>query len=281
MWINQHNISRRRLLQQGGQIAATALFPTLAHAQSRRLEQVGLQLYTLRKEMSADLAGTLGRVAELGYREMEFAGYFEHGAAEIRQLLDDNGLISPAAHVPLEAIRNNLQAELDFAAELGQRYLVLPFVPENERSADHYKRHAETLNTAGEAARRVGLKMGYHNHAFEFEGSGDQLHYDVLLAETDPQLVDFELDLFWISKAQVDPLQYFVRHPGRFSLLHVKDMDTLGRMVDVGRGSIDFAGIFAQVETAGFRHYFVEHDNPVDGLASVADSIAALRRLRF
>ncbi|MBT8147233.1 MAG: sugar phosphate isomerase/epimerase, partial [Gammaproteobacteria bacterium] len=111
--------------------------------------------------------------------------------------------------------------------------------------------------------------------------TGGQVHYDLLLNETDADLVDFELDLFWITVAGFDPLSYFSNHPGRFTMLHVKDRDTHGRMADVGLGTIDFPGIFSHAETAGFKHYFVEHDNPGNGLASVANSIYTVRNLRF
>jgi len=106
--------------------------------------------------------------------------------------------------------------------------------------------------------------------------------YDYLLEQTDPDLVDMELDLFWIYHAGVDPLPYFVQHPGRFKMLHVKDRDEHGRMVDVGRGTIPFAEIFSHVDQAGFEHYFVEHDNPgSSGIASVANSLYTVRNLNF
>jgi sugar phosphate isomerase/epimerase len=273
--------SRRRFIHQTAALGAAALIPPLTQAQDRRVERVGLQLYTLRREMAENFDATLARVADLGFKEMEFAGYFGRSATDVRRVLERNGLTSPAAHIQLTAVRSNLQGEIDYAAELGQTYIVIPSLPGDERSLDDYKRHAQTLNSAGEAARRAGLKMGYHNHDFEFAQTGGQTHYDVLLNETDPELVDFEMDLFWINVAGSDPLAYFASHPGRFTMLHVKDRDTHGRMADVGLGTIDFAGLFSNVDTAGFRHYFVEHDNPGDGLASVANSIYTVRNLRF
>lgn len=231
--------------------------------------------------MAADFDATLAKVAEMGYREMEFAGYHGRGADEVRQALVNNGLVSPASHIQLRAVRENLAAEIEFAAELGQRFLVVPNLPGNERGLDDYRRHAEMLNRAGEACRDAGLKMGYHNHGFEFETTDGRIPYDILLEETDPELVDMELDLFWIIHAGVDPFAYFAAHPGRFSMLHVKDRTAGGVMADVGSGEIDFAGIFAHAASAGFQHYFVEHDNPGDGLTSVANSIGHLRELEF
>ena len=266
----------------GAAFAASALGGSAgALAQDRRVDQVGLQLYTLRNEMGQDFEGALARVAEIGYREMEFAGYFGRSANEVRQALDSNGLNSPAVHVQLGAVRENLQAEIEFASTVGQQYLVAPSVPGNERSADDYRSHADTLNRAGEECRRAGLKMAYHNHDFEFEPTSGRIPYDILLEETDPELVAMELDLFWIVHAGHDPLEYIAAHPGRFSMLHVKDRDAAGAMVDVGSGMIDFAAIFANADSAGFRHYFVEHDNPGDGFSSVTNSFRAVRGLVF
>ena len=262
-------------------LGAAAMFPALSHSQDRRVERIGLQLYTLRTEMARDFEGTLARVAELGFKEVEFAGYFGRSARDVKRVLDRNGLTSPAAHIQLAAVRANLEREIEYAAELGQSYIVVPSLPGDERSLDDYQRHAETLNSAGEACRRAGLKMGYHNHNYEFEQTGGQVHFDVMLNETQTDLVDFELDLFWIAVAGFDPRSYFANHPGRFTMLHVKDRDTHGRMADVGRGTLDFAGIFSHVETAGFKHYFVEHDNPGNGLASIANSIYTVKNLRF
>ena len=181
----------------------------------------------------------------------------------------------------MTSVRSDLQREIDFAAEIGQRYIVIPIIAASERDTDDYKRHAETLNRAGEMTQAAGIKMAYHNHGFEFERAGNRAHYDILLEETAPELVDFELDLFWIANAGVDPMPYLDGHPGRFSMLHVKDRDQFGRMTSVGSGTINFAEIFSQADTAGFKHFFIEHDNPGDGFASIARSIYTVRNLQF
>jgi sugar phosphate isomerase/epimerase len=279
------NISRRKFLNRSGLltagIASSALLQSFAVAQSRRVENVGLQLYTLRKELADDFDGTLARVAELGYKEMEFAGYFGRSAAQIKAALDANGLVSPAAHIQWAAVRDNLQSEIERAVGIGQDYIVIPYLQENERTLDHYKRLVDTLNAAGEACREAGLKIAYHNHDFEFATVDGVVPYDMLLAQTDPALVDMELDLFWIAYAGVDPLRYVKEHAGRFSMLHVKDLSVDRKMVAVGEGSIDFESIFALTDTGGFKHYFVEHDNPVDAFESVSTSIESVRRMRF
>lgn len=276
-----HTFSRRKFLRSSTILAAAAMPPIGALAQGRRIDNVGLQLYTLRNELSRDFEGTLARVAEIGYREMEFAGYYGRSASEVRSILDRNGMTSPAAHIQLQALRDDLDGEIERAAILGQKYIVVPILPESQRTVSEYQRTADYLNRAGEACRQVGIKMGYHNHNFEFEETDGRIPYDILLDETEADLVDMELDLYWIRNAGVDPIPYFENHPGRFSMLHVKDMDEFGRMADVGRGEIDFAEIFSHADTAGFEHFFVEHDRPGNGLASVAVSIYTVRNIVF
>ncbi|MEX2130343.1 MAG: hypothetical protein WD772_02565, partial [Pseudohongiellaceae bacterium] len=137
---------RRQFLRSTVALGAASLAPwSISSAQTRRVERVGLQLYTVRNEMSQDFAGTLARVAELGFKEMEFAGYMGHSATQVRSMLDANGLTSPAAHIQLQAIRDNLAGEIDSALTLGQKYIVVPVLPANERGIADYQRHAETL----------------------------------------------------------------------------------------------------------------------------------------
>lgn len=250
---------------------------------ARRLDRIGLQLYTLRSAMAADFEGTLDRVAEIGYREVEFAGYFDREPAELKRALANAGLAAPAAHVPIEMVRDDLPGLLETARTIGHRWLVVAWIPEEERSADDYRAVADLFNRAGEATGAADLRFAYHNHDFEFVEMDGQLPYDILLAETERELVDFELDLYWVTRGGYDPLAYFERHPGRFPLVHVKDSagPPEHHMVDVGAGVIDFGAIFARSERAGIRHYFVEHDNPPDSLASVSASYDYLANLTF
>jgi sugar phosphate isomerase/epimerase len=151
---------------------------------------------------------------------------------------------------------------LETAKILGQSYIVCAWIDaELRRKPDVWKRAAERFNRAGETSKKLGIQFAYHNHDFEFTPINGRLPYDILLAETDPELVKMEMDLYWITKGGQDPVQYFDRHLGRFPLVHVKDMDKNGEFADVGSGTIDFARIFARSETAGIRHYLVEHDN--------------------
>jgi sugar phosphate isomerase/epimerase len=274
-------LSRRAFLRHSVLLSAACTPLGNSLAQGRQITRPGLQLYTLRNELAQDFEGTLARVAALGYKEMEFAGYFDRTPAEIRAILDRNGLTSPAAHIQLAAVRNDLDAMIESALTIGQRYIVIPFLQPNERTLGDFERLIETLNHAGEAARSAGLKMAYHNHDFEFTPIDGHIPYELLLEQTDPELVDFELDLYWIRYAGVDQTRYFDKYPGRFSMLHVKDMSANRDMADVGRGLIDFAEIFSHQDRAGFQHFFVEHDRPGDGLASVAVSVQTLRQLTY
>jgi sugar phosphate isomerase/epimerase len=278
----QRPLSRRRFMKNlsiAGLAMATPLHYALA--QSNRVNSIGLQLYSLRKEMGEDFEGTLATLAEIGFKEMEFAGYFGKSASEVRSILDAIGLISPAAHIPLADIANNLSEVIDTAATLGQKYIVLPFLVGDDRAIDNYPRIAELLNRSGEAAKAAGLKMGYHNHNFEFDVLDGKRGYDILLSETDSDLVFFEMDLYWAATAGVDPTEYFKKNPGRFPMLHVKDRAADGKMVDVGRGTIDFAEIFALAPVAGFENYFIEHDNPSDGINSITYSYNTVNKIRF
>lgn len=237
----------------------------------------GVQLYTVRALMEQSVSATLQALAKIGYRQVEFAGYFDEKPAALREILTGEGLAAPAAHLQLSQLREAFPRYLEAAVEVGHRYLVLPWIGESERSGDGYRRLADDLNRWGEASRDAGLIMAYHNHAFEFVPSGDFVPYHWLLDNTDPALVSFEMDLYWVRKAQRDPLEYFRKHPGRFPLWHVKDMDAAGNMVDVGAGVIDFPRILAAADQSGYRFGFVEHDGPKDPLGSVTASFNAAR----
>lgn len=247
-----------------------------------RLSPVGVQLYTVRAQMQADVEATLARVARIGYREVEFAGYFRRTPAEIRSALRANGLTAPSSHIPLEMTRDAEQWDrlLDDARVMGHRYLVVAWTPADlRRTLDDWRRIGELFNRAGERAHGHGIQFAYHNHDYEFVELDGRLPFDVLLESSDPNLVQVEMDLFWIRKGGQDPLVYFERWPERFPMVHVKDMTGDGRMVDVGAGVIDWCRILGRARQAGIRHYFVEHDEPPDAFASITASYQALRAL--
>ncbi len=250
-----------------------------------RLGPIGIQLYTVRNQFSRDPEGTLARLGEIGYREVEFAGYPPGTAPEVRTMLQRHGLTAPSSHVGLRAVDDAWQRTLDFAAAVGQRFVTVPsFGGPDRQTLDGIKRVAARFNQAAEAARKQGLGFSYHNHDFEFVPVEGAVPFDVLLTETDPKLVTFEMDLYWITKAGKDPLDYFAKWPGRFPQVHVKDMDATPRkfFADVGSGTIDFPRIFRKAKQAGIRHYYYEQDQtPGDPLVSAEASFRYLRSLTF
>jgi sugar phosphate isomerase/epimerase len=277
-------MDRRTFLGTAG---AAVLGPNLLacapKAATAKIGAIGLQLYTVRELMKKDVEGTLAAVAGAGYQEVEFAGYFDKSPADIKAMLDRHGLTAPSVHTGDIAPAAWAKA-LDAAKVIGHQYIVVPWIPEERRKTlDEWKRVAADFNRAAATAKAAGVQFGYHNHDFEFQLVEGRIPFDVLLAETDPNLVQLEIDLYWITKGGQDPLAYFARWPGRVPLVHVKD--SLGppdnKMVDVGAGKIDWKRIFARSGQAGIKHYFVEHDQPADPLASIKASCDYLKRLEF
>jgi sugar phosphate isomerase/epimerase len=280
--------SRRDFTKTLSAAALAYALPSLAPSPkplgpSRRLQAVGLQLYTVRDEMKKDVEATIARVAATGYSEVEFAGYFGKSPAEIRAMLDRHGLVAPSAHIGTIEPDAWRQA-LDAAHVIGHQYVVFPWIPVERRTGvDGYKKLAAEFNSAAEQARAAGLQFAYHNHDFEFAPVDGKLPYDVLLTETDPKLVQMEMDLYWITKGGQDPLTYFARWPGRFPMVHVKDSKGPpdNKMADVGAGKIEWKRIFAKEQQAGIKHFFVEHDQPGDAFASIRASCEYLKQLEF
>ncbi|HXI21610.1 MAG TPA: sugar phosphate isomerase/epimerase [Gemmatimonadales bacterium] len=234
---------------------------------------VGIQLYSVRNSLDHDFEGTLAALGGIGYREVEFAGLHGHEAGPVRRMLDRYHLRATSGHYDLSEITDKIDETIATARTLGHRFVICPWLDEDNRTRDGYARMADIFNRAGERFRRAGFGFGYHNHQFEFTalpGGGPGVPatgYDILLARTDPDLVKMELDLYWVRKGGGDALDYFHRFPHRFRLVHVKDMGTDGSMVDVGAGVIDWSTLLRAARTAGVRHYFVEHDDPKDELA--------------
>ena len=251
---------------------------------SQRLDRIGIQLYTVRRDMERDFEGTLARVAEVGYREVEFAGYYGRSANDVRAVLSRVGLTAPSSHVGLPDFRRDADGVIAMASGIGATYLVVPWLDERERKTlDDYRRLGQELNRIGEKVRAAGMRLGYHNHDFELARIDGRIPLDVLLEEADANLVVLELDLYWTVKGGIDPIAYFAQYPGRIHLVHVKDSAGAPehRQVDVGKGTINFAQIFARREQAGIRHAFVEHDNPPSTAETMSSSYQHLSELRW
>jgi sugar phosphate isomerase/epimerase len=284
--------SRRAFLEQAATAAAAAgaasAMPRMLRAlpaRADRLDRIGLQLYTVRSEMAKSVEATLERVAAIGYREVEFAGYFDRAPEKVREALDKLGLTSPSTHVGLGALENQWEANAATAKALGHRWLTVASVGERGAfdTVASIKALAARFNAIGRKARDAGLRYGYHNHNTEFRLVEGAVPLEVLLSETDPSLVDFEMDVYWVTQGGGDPLALIAKFPGRFHLVHAKDSSgaPAHEMRDVGSGTIDWKKFFAQRRKAGVEHVFVEHDQPKEPFASIAASCAYLKALEF
>jgi len=251
-------------------------------ADDHKIAKVGLQLYTVRDLMKSDFDGTLDKVAAVGYKEVEFAGYFDRTPQQVRASLARTGMVSPSAHFGYEYLGDKWAGVLDSANVIGQQYVVCSSIDETHRKTlDDWKKVAENFNRAGEAAKKAGIQFGYHNHSFEFQPIDGTVPYDFLLRNTDAQLVKMEMDLFWAVNAGADPIKYFDANRGRFPLVHVKGRAKDGSMTDVEASNIiDWKRLFAD-RNAGIEHYFVENDHPKSALESIRISYNYLSQLQF
>ncbi len=241
------------------------------------MRPIGLQLYTLRKPFAADPLATLGRIRETGYDAVEFAAPLGSDFVGFAAHMKDIGLDCPSAHVGLADMAERPDEVLAMARTLGCRYLVMPYVMPDQRD---WGAVISTLGAFAARARDEGLRVAYHHHDFEFEATEGVRPFDRLVSETDPQLVDFELDVYWLGKGGEDPRAFIEKMAGRVKLIHLKDMARDGGMADVGAGTYDFAALIQAADAAGAEHYFVEHDFPPSpGWPSVEASLAHLRAL--
>jgi len=300
-------LNRRKFLMGTGAAALGALvLPKSASAflSSADEHPLGLQLFTLFNVIDADVKGNLKKVADIGFKEIESAfskqpGYYGMKPKEFAALCSDLGLSWKSHHVlgaPFKLppgtklpkgmtlpahmlnLRDDMQVLVDQVAEGGIPYLVCANIPTG--TLDEIKEAGEILNKTGEACKKVNIQLCYHNHDMEFKTVEGKVPYHELLTECDASLVKMELDLAWATKAGIDPVDLFKAHPGRFPLLHVKDISSDFKTLEpVGEGVVKFKHIFEHVKEAGAKHYFVEHDMPKDAFASIATSYKNLRAM--
>lgn len=302
-------LDRRKFLKTGTALTAAGfLLGKNAFAWERTaMPPAGLQLFTLFGLIEKDVPAAIKKVAETGYKEIESAfsqkgGFYGYSAKDFNALLKDNGLSWKSHHVsgapfklppgaklpngpdgkpitipPMKNLRENLQEIVDTAAEAGLPYLVCAGTPYD--SAEELKLSVETLNKTTAACKKAGLLFAYHNHDGEFKTFDGKVPYEVMLSDCDPDM-KFELDICWATKAGKDPVELFRKHPGRFHLWHVKDIDrAMTGPQPVGTGIIDWKRIFDNAGTSGMKHYFVEHDMPKDAYGSIKTSIDNLKRI--
>ncbi len=257
---------------------------TSAVTPDRKSFGVGLQLYTIRDAMAADVVGSLQKVSDMGYKNLELAGYsngkfYGYEPAEFKKIVEDKGMQVISSHTQVEAAgitMENARKMADDHAALGVKYCVQPWINDEDRNIESYKQMIADWNQVAAVMKEVGIQFGYHNHNFEFANlDGVVPYYDIFMPEMDKNLITMELDLYWATKAGQNPVEMFDKYPGRFQLLHFKDMakqtDPYFEVVkdditSVGAGLIDFNKIYAAREKAGMKYFFVEDDNQGNGL---------------
>lgn len=291
-------MNRRSFIQRTGAAATAAFVLPVAQTRIPSRYTLGLQLYTMRAAMAADMDGTLKRVAAMGYREAETYGFDPQGlryygldAKAFADRLGAHGFTTPSGHYDLNRYMStsidDLKRYMDRcilgAKALGQTYVTWPLLDADSRTIEKFKVAAERLNVIGEQARAAGLQVAYHNHDFEFIDQNGQIGYDIILKNTDPALVKLQVDLYWMVRgSKVTPNEWFKRQPGRFVMWHVKDIHKVSSdYTEVGNGTIDFTKIWPDARVAGLKHFFVEQGGNFthDPFRSVADSAEYVKRV--
>lgn len=319
--------TRRAFLKQVSVLAGA--YPLAARESGRQaqpalLDRVGLGLFTVPTLLEKDFAGTMKLLASIGYREIETfgpypwsaraaqdrwkvtsqslafkgSGYFGLTPAAVRRILDDHGLTSPSMHTDLDSLRTRLEPMAEAARALGQRYVVLPAIPAGERQGlDGYRRMADEFNRIGGQAAKLGVRFKYHNHGYGLKPVDGVVPFELLVERADPAVVDLQMDVYWVTAGNADPVAYLQRYKGRFKSLHVKDMAKPVRfagdggdssqwialfpyIADAGRGVLDLPAILAAAKRCGAEHFFVERDQtptPEETLRGSYTYLASLR----
>ena len=285
------NTSRRDFLKQSGAVVGIGLgFGSAgggrAQAGKRHLGAIGLQLLTVSAEMKKDWKTTLKKVAEIGYKHIEFGAAYGESVPEFKAFVNGLGLQCFAGGSSIGEWKKSPEKIIESSLELGKKWLMCywPWEGSTEnKTLDDWKRMAESLNPIGEMVRKAGLGFAYHNHDLEFKITEGKIPYDVVLQNTDPSLVGMMIDLYWIEKGGQKSIPYFEKYPGRFPIWHAKDMDRTAErsFACVGRGIIDFPAIFAKADLAGMKHVFVEHDKPANGIECARVSFEYLKNLAY
>jgi sugar phosphate isomerase/epimerase len=274
-------MDRRNFIKNTSLAAASlGISDDFLDAAYRKKLKPNLQLYTLRDDLKNDLVGTIRKIVKMGYTTVEHAGYndgkvYDLTAKEFRKICIDEGLSVVSGHIltgrenPTRryTMLKDFERVVDDMKTLNQKYIVCAWLfPEERTCLDDYKKLTDLLNKCGETCKQYGIVFAYHNHDFEFQAINKVVPYDILLRETEADLVKFEMDMYWVEKSNQNPIKYFEQYPKRFPLWHIKDMDKedASKFAPVGKGKINFAPIFANKEKAGLKHYFVEQDNCYD-----------------
>lgn len=272
---------RRDFLKEFGLYAAgSAFLPSFAAAPGK-IRNAGIQLYTFRKEMLEDATGTLKQLAALGIKQIESASsskghYYGLSPREMKQACSDLGMTLRSSHVALD---DKWRQTINEAAESGQEYLICSSLPNKGQTVSNYEKVAGLFNKAGEECRKLNIKFGYHNHDTEFQQENGQVLYDVLLNNTDPNLVHMELDLGWVVAAGRNPMDYFKKYSGRFPLWHLKDMKG-NRSTEFGKGTLDIVNLLRNRNQSGLKYFFIEQEEyTATPLESMKQNMEYLRKV--
>ena len=275
---------RRTFLATFGAAALAAMTRRAwAEPGPKTLDRLGIQLWTVRKLAANDLEGTLGQLAKIGYKEVELEAFYHRAPADWRDILHQNGLTAPSSHVTIEAIETKPDQTFADAHTVGVEWLVMRSLPRGEHgTADDWMRVADQFNHAAARAKDAGFRFAFHNHNDVFRATDGRTPIDILIKETDPALVNYELDCYWAVSGGADPIALLGRYPGRFKMLHIKDgkppYDDPSQ-TDVGRGSLDFKAILAKAQ--GIEYYFTESDSAADPIAFAENAYKYLSTLEF
>jgi len=278
---------RREFLKSAAlAFAGTSILPGTFLDLAQPVRHLGVQLYSVRDSMAKDPIGTLKAIAEMGYKEVEAFGYsdgkmFGMSISEYLKVLKDNGLSMPSSHCNFslsdydegkKSLSDRAKRAIDDAVVMGQKYIIYPWVEQNERT--EVERIVKLAAAGAAYAQAAGIRFGYHNHDFEYiqRGPDGRLLIEWLLHEIDPKILAMEMDIYWVCYARHNPLDWFRLYPGRWELCHAKDLAATEKRetIEFGDGTIDFPGIFRQSQLAGLQHYIIELEHyrstPMDGV---------------
>jgi len=285
-------MSSRRIFIKQASLASTALFINKS-AWFARPDLIGIQLYTLRDEAKKDVKGTIAKIAEVGYNSVEVFNYsngkfFDLSPEDFAAIFKQNNLKTPSGHYSMpnfliKGDEDELKRTVADAVKMSHDFFTIPYLTDNMRtSLDDYKRLAERLNKAGEVVKNAGMRLAYHNHDFEFKDWGEgKTGFSIFQKETDPALVNFEVDIYWISKAGLDPVQFIQANSSRIRMWHVKDMDNTPEktFTEVGSGVINYKEIFKLRKGSNLEYFFVEQDKTkIPVYESIAKSFQYLKK---
>lgn len=270
------NVTRRNFLKgmaATGAVLSFGEFANLAKAESEL--PIGIQLYTVRDLSGKDFKGTLRKVAEIGYKNFEFAGYGDMDAGALNAFMQKIGASTCGSHEAYEKFLNNVDAVIDFNQAIGNPYITVPFMSAQHRnSVEEVKRFADNLNLFGYKVKQAGMQLCYHNHSFEFEKiDGDKTVWDVLYSTADADMVKAEVDVAWVYNAGVDPIELLDTMGDRIKLLHMKDLDKSRKLAPVGEGEINMKAVIKKAKEIGVDWYIVEQDQTRPG-KDILDEIA-------